>query len=169
VQIQVVQGDVLAQAADVLICPANCFLNMSGGVNGEILLRGGEEIQDALHDFLKTTGVRHVPPGTVVRTAAGSLPFRHILHTVAIDAFYGSSIELATTALENAFRRAGELEASTVALPALATGYGPLSLDEFCQALQYAAHRNWALSQTATLVLRRSEDVAFAQTVFGPR
>jgi len=47
-------GDILAEAADV-ICPANPWLNMSGGVNGAILSLGGEAMQQELHAFLRCT------------------------------------------------------------------------------------------------------------------
>lgn len=164
--VDVVQGDVLSQSADVLICPANCYLNMSGGVNGEILLRCGANIQRELHEHLARLGARAVEPGTVVRTSAGELPFQHILHAVAIDPFYGSSLKLVAAALSEAFEQARRLEAGTVALPALATGYGPLSVDEFCSALCDVSKLDWSPLYSATLVLRRLEDVCVARKRF---
>jgi O-acetyl-ADP-ribose deacetylase (regulator of RNase III) len=163
--IEVVQGDVLSHPADALICPANCYLNMSGGVNGEILLRGGEAIQRELHGYLKKAGSRSVPPGTVVRTGAGSLPFQHILHAVAIDPFYGSSVELVADTLRNALSHACGLGVRSISLPALATGYGPLSVEQFCKALLDAAKDDGPPLALVTLVLRRSEDVSAAQVI----
>ena len=46
-------GDVLDEHADVLICPANPWLNLSGGVNGAILMRGGQAVQDELQSHLR--------------------------------------------------------------------------------------------------------------------
>uniref|UniRef100_UPI00119D4167 macro domain-containing protein n=1 Tax=Stieleria neptunia TaxID=2527979 RepID=UPI00119D4167 len=72
----------------------NPGLNLSGGVNGAILNATGPKIQEELHSFLKQKGTSAVPAGTVVPTEAGSLPFRCILHAVAIDPFYDSSVQL---------------------------------------------------------------------------
>ena len=93
-QIHIQVGDVLEVSADVLISTANPWLNLSGGVNGAILSAAGPVIQDELHAFLKRQGVSAVPAATVVQSQAASLPFRFILHAVAIDSFYDSSIEL---------------------------------------------------------------------------
>jgi O-acetyl-ADP-ribose deacetylase (regulator of RNase III) len=40
-EVEIKQGDVLEQGADVLICSLNIYLNLSGGVGGEILRRHG--------------------------------------------------------------------------------------------------------------------------------
>ena len=45
-------GDILDVSADVLICSANVYLNLSGGVGGAFLLRYGTSMQDALQDYL---------------------------------------------------------------------------------------------------------------------
>jgi O-acetyl-ADP-ribose deacetylase (regulator of RNase III) len=95
-------GDILDEAVDVLISSANVHLNLSGGVNGAILQRGGITIQTELHDYLKQLGKSWVPPGTVVRTGPGPLAVKHVLHAVAVDAFYGTSVELVTETLRAA-------------------------------------------------------------------
>ena len=85
-KVRVTIGDVLESDADVLISTANPWLNMSGGVNGAIRQRC-PEVQTELHAHLESTGQSAVAAGTVVPTSAGSLPFSHILHAVAIDPF----------------------------------------------------------------------------------
>jgi hypothetical protein len=92
-KVQIAVGNVLDFSADVLISTANPWLNMSGGVNAAIHERC-PEIQTELHAILKTKSIASLPPGSVVRTSAGSLPFQNIIHDIAIDAFYDSSIEL---------------------------------------------------------------------------
>ncbi len=106
-------GDLLNESADVIVCTANPQLNMSGGVNGAILLRGGEAIQAELHDYLKQSGQRTVAPGTVVRTSPGPLAAKHLLHAVAVDVFYGSSVDLVKQTLDGVFELAAKLEANT--------------------------------------------------------
>ena len=93
-QINIQVGDVLEVAADVLISTANPWLNLSGGVNGAILSAVGPTIQEELHAYLKSQGISAVPAGTVVQSNAGNLPFDCILHAVAIDPFYDSSVVL---------------------------------------------------------------------------
>ncbi|MCA9175579.1 MAG: macro domain-containing protein [Planctomycetales bacterium] len=155
---RVTQGDVLTTAADVLICTANPWLNLSGGINGAVLQAGGESIQRELHAQLKTAGARQVPPGSIVRSGAGPLPFQHILHAVAIDVFYASSMEIVRQTFANAMTRAIELGAQSIASPTLATGYGPLRIREFGQAISPVLHELQAECEL-TLVVRRAEHV----------
>jgi O-acetyl-ADP-ribose deacetylase (regulator of RNase III) len=157
-------GDVLDHPADVLISTANPWLNMSGGVNGAIAARCGPGIQSELRDFLNSRGQAAVPPRTVVRTSAGSLPFRHIIHAVAIDPFYDSSIEIVRDTLVAAFDLAVSLGARTISTPTLATGYGHLSIDSFGHALApLIVGRRFILD--ITLVVRSSENAEAINSV----
>jgi O-acetyl-ADP-ribose deacetylase len=61
-------GDLLNEVADIIISPANPWLNLSGGVNGAILARGGESVQAELRAYLRDSGKPAVEPGTVVLT-----------------------------------------------------------------------------------------------------
>ena len=153
-RIRVEVGDVLNTPADVLIAPANPWLNLSGGVNAAISQRC-PEIQTELHGFLKSQELAAVPAGTVVRTTGGNLPFAHILHAVAIDPFYDSSEQLVQDVLAEAFKQAASLAARRVALPALATGYGPLTLPAFANALKpLLKHLSFAC---VTIIVRKVE------------
>lgn len=128
-------GDVLSVDADVLISTANPWLNLSGGVNGAILSAVGPAIQEELHSFLKDKGISAVPAGTVVQTASGNLPFGCILHAVAIDPFYDSSMDLVRQTVMTALDLAIKVGAKTISTPTLATGYGPMSIAEFGTAI----------------------------------
>jgi hypothetical protein len=46
-------GNILDENADVLICSANVFLNLSGGVGGAILLRCGDATRIARVPYAK--------------------------------------------------------------------------------------------------------------------
>ncbi|MGY8770282.1 MAG: macro domain-containing protein [Pirellulales bacterium] len=140
--VKILIGNVLDQAADVLISTANPWLNLSGGVNGAILACKGETIQAELHTYLKSKGLTAVPAGTVIQTSAGSLPFHHILHAVAIDPFYDSSIQLVEQTLNTAFELADSLGAKSISTPTLATGYGPLTIEAFAQAFKKVIQGN---------------------------
>ena len=161
------QGDVLDERVDVLICTANVSLNMSGGVNGAILQRGGKDVQTELRRYLSTRKVKSVEAGTVVRTGPGPLAVKHILHSVGVTAFYESSVELIQRLLASALAEASRLGARTVATPAIATGYGPLTISEFARGLREAVKGDYPGIEELRVVLRREEDVAGVRRIVG--
>jgi O-acetyl-ADP-ribose deacetylase (regulator of RNase III) len=164
-KIDVRAGDVLDVPADVLVSTANPWLQMTGGVNLKIILRPqGELIYEELQDHLRATGQQHVAAGTVVRTGPGSLPVKHVLHAVSIDRSYDSSVRLVADTIVRALSQARELGARTVTLPALATGFGPLSMEEFATALCTALEQDWLALETLTVVLRRNDEAEIVRT-----
>jgi O-acetyl-ADP-ribose deacetylase (regulator of RNase III) len=165
-QIEALVGDVLDVPADVLISTANPWLQMTGGVNLQIILRPrGEIVQEELQQHLRASGARYVEPGTVVRTEPASLPVRHILHAVSITPSYESSVELVASTIVKALTQARELGARTVTLPALATGFGPLSMEEFAEALSQATVRQWSPLESLKVVLFREEEASTVRAV----
>jgi len=156
-------GDVLTAHADLLISTANPWLNMSGGVNGSILSEC-PEIQTELREHLRSLGKTAIPAGSVVQSSAGSLPFGHILHAVAIDPFYDSSVELVTETLTTAFDLAQTLNVKSISLPTLATGYGPLSIEDFGVAFSRVPHR---YDFDITIVLRNEESATLLGGLLG--
>lgn len=163
---EVLVGDVLAVPADVLISTANPWLQMTGGVNLKIILKPkGEDVHAELQTYLPATKPRIVAPGTVVRTGPGSLPVKHILHAVAIDPSYDSSVELVADTISTALAQARALGAKTVTLPALATGFGPLSMLDFGAALKQALARDWTPIQHLKVVLLKEDDADIVRAV----
>ncbi len=128
-------GDILEEPADVLICSANGYLNLSGGVGGEILRRCGDAMQKELHAHLAEKGIRCVKPGELVTTGGCGTRFRAVIHAVAIDVFYQASVEQVRQTVWDALERAAALDARSVALTALATGYGRMSMSAFAEAI----------------------------------
>jgi O-acetyl-ADP-ribose deacetylase (regulator of RNase III) len=129
------RGDILDEPADVLVCSANPWLNLSGGVGGEILLRYGPAMQEELHRQLASRGLRFVPQGEVVECIPCGTPYQAVLHAVAVDCFYGSSSEVIRSVVARALSLAASLGATRVALVALATGYGRLPIGDFARGL----------------------------------
>jgi O-acetyl-ADP-ribose deacetylase (regulator of RNase III) len=129
------QGDILAERADMLVCSANPWLNLSGGVGGEIFRRYGPRMQEELHRLLAGRGLRCVPQGEVVACEPCGSPYRAVLHAVAVDCFYGSSPEVIRALVPRALSLAASLGAAKVALVALATGYGRMPVADFARAL----------------------------------
>lgn len=169
-QVTVRSGDVLDEAVDVLVATANVKLDLSGGVNGGILSRGGAGVQAELRAHLAGLGRTWVEPGTIVTTGPGPLSVRAIVHAVAITGFYESSRELVTKTIVAALAEAARLGARTVALPALATGYGPLSVVDFAQALAAALDQGAAAGlDELRVVLWRADDVPRVSAALGSR
>jgi O-acetyl-ADP-ribose deacetylase (regulator of RNase III) len=152
-------GDVLDEPADVLVCSANVFLNLSGGVGGAFLLRYGGQMQEELHRYLAQRQVRSVRPGEVVAMPPCGSPYKAVLHAVAIDAFYDSSPERVHEALRVSLRAAAGLEARKVALAALATGYGRLSMSAFAEGLCSLIGEHFPPIEEVALCLRNRADV----------
>jgi O-acetyl-ADP-ribose deacetylase (regulator of RNase III) len=159
-EVLVTHGDVFEFRSDVLICPANPQLNMSGGGNGEILRRGSERVQNELRQYLAAQKAIQVAPGTVVLTTAGPLPFRNIIHAVAIDAFYDANQELVSKTIVAAWRLAHEHGLKQVIMPAIATGYGRFPIEEFASAFRQAMSNCSFLCLNVTLVMRDAESAA---------
>lgn len=156
-QIHIQVGDVLAVAADALISTANPWLNLSGGVNGAILSATGPAIQEELHAYLKSQGISAVPAGTVVQSSSGNLPFDCILHAVAIDPFYDSTVHLVRQTLVAALNLAIQTGAKTISTPTLATGYGPMSIADFGIAVAPLASEPRFDGLSLTIVVRSEE------------
>jgi O-acetyl-ADP-ribose deacetylase (regulator of RNase III) len=156
-QIHIQVGDVLKVAADVLISTANPWLNLSGGVNGAILSAVGPTIQEELHAYLKSQGISAVPAGTVVQSRAGNLPFNCVLHAVAIDPFYDSSVKLVRETVVAALDLAIKAGAKTVSTPTLATGYGPMSIADFGTAVAPLVNEPKFDRLSLTIVVRSEE------------
>lgn len=132
----VTHGDILDVEAEVLVCSANPFLTLSGGVGGAFLLRYGEAMQEALRAYLAERDVRHVPQGALVRMDPCGSPYRAVLHAVAVDGMYASSPEVITRLVERIIEDVHAIGARTVALPALACGYGRLTIEQFAEGLR---------------------------------
>jgi O-acetyl-ADP-ribose deacetylase (regulator of RNase III) len=129
-------GDILDVPADVLVCSANVYLTLSGGVGGAFSLRYGPAMQESLNDYLRQRNTRHVSRGTVVAMPPCGSPYQAVLHAVAVDGTYESSPSVVAAVISDALRQAAALQARTVALAALATGYGRLTMEGFAEALR---------------------------------
>jgi O-acetyl-ADP-ribose deacetylase (regulator of RNase III) len=164
--IEVLAGNILDVPADVLISTANPWLQMTGGVNLGIIVRPqGERVYEELQRFLRDSGKTMVEPGTVVCTGPGSLPVKKIVHAVAIDPSYDSSVALVTETIAKALTMARDLGARTVTLAALATGFGPLLMEDFALALRQSLVRDWAPLETLKVVVKHEEEATKVRDV----
>ncbi|HEY4944899.1 MAG TPA: macro domain-containing protein [Candidatus Limnocylindrales bacterium] len=139
-------GDICDLEVDAIVSPASTSLWMATGVAGAIKRRGGDAIEFA--------AVRQGPVGLgeAVATDAGSLAARWVIHAVSLDWARRTDAVAIDRAVRNAFARARELGAETLAIPALGTGVGGFPMAEGARAAVAAVRAELARSPRITRV-----------------
>ncbi|HEY3762638.1 MAG TPA: macro domain-containing protein [Verrucomicrobiae bacterium] len=130
------EGSIIDEPADVLICSANVSLNLSGGVGADLLGRYGTKMQRELHQILKNRSPKVACQGEVFTYTGRELPYKAVLHAVAVDGWYHSTVKVLEEIIEKSLREAVKFNARKVALTALATGYGDLTIKDFSAAIK---------------------------------
>src|SRR5690349_16905007 len=74
--ITLVEGDITERKVDVIVNPANSYLQHGGGVAGAIVRKGGNIIQQ------ESKEIGFVPVGSSVITSSGNLSCKAVIHTV---------------------------------------------------------------------------------------
>ncbi len=123
-RIELWNGDICDLEVDAIVNAANLSMWMSTGVGGALKRAGGDEIEFA--------AVRQapVPLGGAIVTPAGKLAARAVIHAVSLDRERRTSGPVIEAAVRSAMARAREIDASSIAFPALGTGVGGFPLDE---------------------------------------
>ncbi len=124
-------GDITDCVLDAIVNAANPSLLGGGGVDGAIHSRGGPEVLAACRDLRASRFPEGLPTGQAVATTAGALPANWVIHTVGP---IWSPTEDRTPLLESAYRQslrvADELEARSLAFPAVSAGVYGWPIDE---------------------------------------
>jgi O-acetyl-ADP-ribose deacetylase (regulator of RNase III) len=123
-RIELWNGDICELEVDAIVNAANLSLWMATGVAGAIKRAGGDEIEFA--------AVRQAPValGGAVVTPAGRLAARAVIHAVSLDRDRRTSGPVIEAAVRSAMARARDINATSIAFPALGTGVGGFPLDE---------------------------------------
>jgi O-acetyl-ADP-ribose deacetylase (regulator of RNase III) len=127
--------NIIDEPSDVLVCSANVTLNLSGGVGADLLERYGLAMQRELHRRIASRTPRAAHVGEVVAYCGSEIPYKAILHVVAIDGWYHSTPSIVREAVRRALDAAGGFGAKKVTLTALATGFGDLTIAGFAEAI----------------------------------
>ncbi len=120
-RMRVIEGDITAQSADVIVNAANEQMTGGSGVNGAIRRAAGPELDGAC------AGLGPCAPGDARITPAFKLDARYIVH--AVGPIWNGGTVGEDTLLAAAYRRSLELAAEhgarSVVFPAISTGiYG---------------------------------------------
>jgi O-acetyl-ADP-ribose deacetylase len=128
-RIELWNGDICELEVDAIVNPANLSLWMATGVAGAIKRAGGDEIEFA--------AVRQapVPLGESIVTTAGTLAARAVIHAVSLDHVRRTSGPVIDQAVRSAMARAREIDARSIAFPALGTGVGGFPLEEAARVM----------------------------------
>jgi O-acetyl-ADP-ribose deacetylase (regulator of RNase III) len=157
VAIEVVRGDITRENVDAIVTAANESLRGGGGVDGAIHRAAGRRLAEA------GGAIAPCPPGDAMATPAFDLdpPVRHVIHTVGPVWAGGDRGEAGV--LASCYRRslevADQLQARSVAFPAIATGVYGFPPD---QAAQIAV----ASIRSAPTAVERVRLVAFDEDTF---
>lgn len=120
-------GDLTREAVDAVVNAANATLLGGGGVDGAIHAAGGPAILAACREIRRTLYPHGLPTGEAVITTGGSLPARHVIHTVGpVRGVHGDQEPVL---LASCYTRSLELAVAhglaTIAFPSISTGaYG---------------------------------------------
>ena len=139
-------GDLVRCRVEAICTSTNPWLSLQAGTGGSVRTHGGHAIQDECDEIVAQaqarTGRRYLPMGSAHKTSAGSLPFKAIIHCVAIDAFHGSSVETIMDCVENALVEADRLGLSELAMPVFATGHGRFPFEDSLSATLTALQKH---------------------------
>ncbi len=123
---EVIQGDIAAQSADVLVNAAGTSLQMGSGVAGALRRGAGSAINQ------EAVSKGPVDLGEVAVTDAYDLDAEWVVHAAAMP-HYGdrtATAESIEDATRNALREADDLGAESLVIPALGCGVAGFDLEE---------------------------------------
>ncbi len=121
-------GDIAQASVDGILSPANAELRMEVGVGAALVREGGPAIEQEA----KAGGTRAL--GTCISTGAGTLKCRRVLHAVSA----WSEVSCVGRAAQRAFLLAEAEGLRTLAIPAMGTGAGRVSIEASATALAAA-------------------------------
>ena len=122
-KLKIVEGDLLDQDVEVIVNPWNrniipWWLLLPQGVSGAIKKRGG------FAPFKELTRHGVIPLGGAVKTGAGRLPFKAIIHVAGIGMLWISSERSIRESVRNAMSLAKSAAYRSIGFPLIGAGTG---------------------------------------------
>ncbi len=128
-RIILLKGDITEMDVDAIVNAANTELWLGSGVAGAILTKGGKSIED------EAVKKGPIELGDAVITKGGSLKAAHVIHAAAMHPGEHGTVRSITKATKSALIIASEKEMRSVAIPALGTGVGGVSMAHCARAM----------------------------------
>jgi O-acetyl-ADP-ribose deacetylase len=152
-RLEIIQGDITAQATDAIVNAANRYLEHGAGVAGAIVRKGGAQVQaESLQWVLEHGLVPHAEPAF---THAGSLPCRYIIHAVGPAWGEGEEVKKLASAIHGSMQVAEKLGLASIAFPAISTGIFGFPKLLAAQTILSTIHAYLASNPTSGLKLIR--------------
>ncbi|HEX3816148.1 MAG TPA: O-acetyl-ADP-ribose deacetylase [Mycobacteriales bacterium] len=130
-EITVVRGDITDQQVDAIVNAANSSLLGGAGVDGAIHRVGGPDILAECRELRRSRYRDGLPAGQAVATTAGRLNARWVIHTVGpVWARKTDRSDVLRSCYVESLRVANELNAHSIAFPAISTGLYRWPLDD---------------------------------------
>ena len=168
-RIVLLEGDITEQHVDAIVNPANSTLLGGGGVDGAIHRRGGPAILEECRKIRATQWPDGLPTGRAVATTGGMLPALWVIHTVGpVYAHAEDPSALLASCHVESLRVADEIEASTVAFPAISTGAFGYPLGEAASvAVEAVRAAGTAVDEVRFVLFGRDAHAAFERAIDG--
>jgi O-acetyl-ADP-ribose deacetylase (regulator of RNase III) len=163
--LELIHGDIAAEAVDAIVNAANSSLYGGGGVDGAIHRAGGPAILAECRELRATRYPNGLPPGQAVATTAGKLPARWVIHTVGpVYTDTEDRSDVLRACYRSSLAVAAELGARTTAFPLISAGSFRWPVDD---AIRIAVDelRAAAGDGTTTLVLYTPATFELAQSI----
>ena len=131
-------GDITTMPVTAIVNAANVHLRHGGGVAQAIALAGGETINNESREWILANGP--LVPGVAALTSAGNMPSEYVIHVAGPVYSEGQdNEELLAAAVLGALETATELDAMTIAVPAISAGIFGYPADEAASVIAETA------------------------------
>ena len=152
--VTIVQGDLLDQDVDVIVNAWNrniipWWLLLPQGVSGAIKRRAG------YRPFRELARHGPIPLGEAVKTGAGRLSFRAIIHVAGINMFWRSSERAIRGCVRSALGIAREQGYRSIAFPLIGAGTGGYSPEKVLEIMRDEAGKHEYDGEVRIVMFRR--------------
>lgn len=162
----VYKGDITNELADVIVSPSEKHVSHSGGISKAIVDKGGKAIEDQSRNLVRKRG-GSLKGGEAIWTKSGKLPCKFVVHVVGPD--WGAqgltkSREILHRACLSSLHEADNLKATSIALPAIGSGYLGMPKDVCAEVMcetvrEYIEKRNtWKNTITDIRFVNNDDD-----------
>ena len=153
----VYQGDLTKEKVDAIVNPANDSLKHGGGAAWAIVKAGGRSIQDESDDIMKRRRHRPLQPGDAEVTGAGRLPCKFVVHAVGpiwSQHSPNTAMQLLYNAVSKSLYLAGQIDATSISIPAIGSGLYKVPVD-ICARVLFDAVINFSANRNKSIALKK--------------